>query len=248
MTAQDLITAALIEMGAYAQGEVPTAGDIAFGFDKLNALWDEWSARKPFAFAEQFLLFTLVPNLSPHTIGPQGATFTVPQRPERLEGATVVLNTSIASPIDIPLAIKDADWWNNQAVKSLESSVPNAVYYEPDFPNGSLYFWPIPNVNYQTRLQFWQWVTQAPSLATRLILPPAYYKASKLTLAVEMCESFGKTAGPILVQTALRALKAIGVNNQASPRIKTQEAGQTGRGNRGSDFNWASGTPWGGGN
>ncbi|MGB2625655.1 MAG: hypothetical protein WAK20_02620 [Candidatus Acidiferrum sp.] len=247
MTAQDLITASLVEMGAYAQGEVPSAGDIAFGFDKLNALWDEWSARKPFAYAMKFELFTLVPNLSPHTIGPQGATFTLPQRPERLEGATVVISASAAGPIDVPLALKDAAWWNNQAVKGVTSSVPTALYYEPDWPNGSLFYWPVPSFNYQTRLQFWQSVAQAPSLAAVLKLPPAYYKASKLTLAVEMCETFGKSAGPILINTALRAGKAIGVNNQSSPRIRTQEAGQTGRGNRAADFNWASGQPWGGG-
>ena len=243
----DLITASLQEFNAYAAGETPSAADATFAFDKLNARLDEWSARKPFAYAMSFNVFTLPINTQPVTIGPQGADFTVPQRPERLEGANLILTGQSNQPIDVPMGIRDEQWWNYQQTKSLTSTFPTDVYYQPDFPNGNLFFWPIATQGYQVRLEWWTWVTQAATQQTVLVLPPAYYNALRLTLAEELCEPFGKTPGPMLMRNALMARKAVQANNDGSPRIQTREAGQGSKGPQKPDFNWLSGAPYGAG-
>src|ERR1017187_6821801 len=147
MTIQDLIYNALTEIGVIAQGETLSAADANFALSKANDMFDEWSARKVYAYSMDFTAYTLIPGLSPHTIGPSGATFTVPVRPMRIESATIILNTSSPN-VEIPIAIRDDQWWANERVKSLLSQIPTDLYYNPKFPNGELYFWPVPNLAY----------------------------------------------------------------------------------------------------
>ncbi len=214
-----IVTNALIEAGWLAQGETPNAPDANFALGKLNRILDQWSAKKIFAFAEQFAVYNLVPNLAPHTIGPTGA-FVVPVRPVRILGAALRLN-NVASAVDCPIAIRDADWWNNQRVKSLETAIPTDLYYEPDMPNGSLYFWPVPNVAYQVLLRTWQIVSTFATLATSYNLPPGYEEAITMTLAASL---IGPNSQALLLQ-AREAITAIQGNNSKSPRISTTDAG-----------------------
>ena len=247
MQAIDLITLALLEIGVYAQGEVPSAGDAEQAFAKLNLRIDEWSARKPFAFAQTFPQFTLPVNKQPVTIGPQSADWTVAQRPQRIEGASINLNSNTPN-VFVPIVIRDEQWWNYQRVPNLSSTFPTDLYYQTDFPNGSLYFWPVATQNYPVRLDFWQSIVQAPTQNTPLILPPGYANALMLTLAEDLCPSFDKDPNPLLVRNAIQARKAVQADNDGSPRIQTRESGQSARGWNKPDFNWVDGSPYGGGN
>ncbi len=216
-----IVTNALIEAGWLAQGETPNAADANFVLGKLNRILDQWSARKIFAFAEQFAVYNLVPNLAPHTIGPTGV-FVVPVRPVRILGATLRLN-SVAPAVDCPIHIRDADWWNNQRVKSLATAIPTDLYYEADLPNGSLYFWPVPNVAYQVVLRTWQVVSTFATLATSYNLPPGYEEALTMSLAASL---IGPNSQGLLLQ-AKEAIAAIQGNNSKSPRISTADFGMS---------------------
>ena len=234
VSASTIIVNALIEAGWLAQGEPPNAGDANFALGKLNRILDQWAAKKVYAWAMQFLQFTLIPNLAPHTIGPTGV-FAVPIRPVRLEGAALVLN-NVTPNVDSPiLKLRDAAWWNNQRVKSLSSAVPTDVYYEPDVPNGSLYFWPVPNVAYGVRLQIWQQLGKFASLASSYSLPPGYEEALTMTLAASL---IGPNSGALAIQ-AREAVATIQGNNCKSPRIATADHGMPGK--RRGTFNYYTG-------
>ena len=230
------------EIGALDPNETPSAEDAAYCLAKLNLRVDEWAARKVYAYAMAFDLYTLAPFLSPHTIGPSGY-WQVPTRPTRLESCSLVLNNTNPST-DIPMNVRDDQWWASNQVKGINSSTPTDVYYDPTQPNGSLYFWPVPNFGYQVRLEYWIVVSQIPALTTPLQLPQGYGNALMLQLAFDICDAFGRQFGPAQAQNLRTAIKAVQGNNDGSPRIMTREAGQSAQGPCKPDFNYISGTPW----
>lgn len=237
----DIATDALIEINALAAGETPANADAQLCLTRANNLLDEWASRRVYAYNNNFTLFTLTPGHGPHLIGPGLASpdFAAAQRPIKVEGATIVL-TNLVTPVDTaPLGIRDDDWWNNQRVKTLQSSIPTDLYYSPDWPNGALNLWPVPNFAYQLRLETWVLISQFATINDTFSLPPAYRKAIMLTLAEELCGPFGKQPSPLLLLKAREARKAVQGNNIASPRISTSEAGQGGKTNAG--FNWLIG-------
>jgi hypothetical protein len=320
-TVLDIIADAMQEIGTISAGEAPSSVDAAYVQRKLNALLDEWSSRKVYAYAVVFSQFTLIPNHAPHTIG-QGAaisntalagnlaTYTasnnfkpgdfvsvsgttngggafnvtnqpvqsctstqfvlainhadiathadtgsawpaanplpdylVFQRPQRIEGANLIFTNSPTN-VDTPIQVRDADWWNNQRVKSLTSNVPTDVYYSPAFPNGELNFWPVPNFAYGVRLELWTLLQFIANLTDTFSLPPAYQKAITLTLAEEIAPSFNQPIHPQTALSAQRARTAVQMNNDKSPRMVTTDSGQpmaSGPAGKRGDFDWISG-------
>ena len=191
-TVLDLIQDALTEIGMIAPGEQPDGETAQWAFRKLNYMLDMWAARKNYVYASTFNTYTLVPGLSPHLIGPDAATatFVVPQRPVKIVRATIILN-NVTPNIEIELNPRDEQWWMNNSIKALQSSQPTDLFYNPAFPNGELYYWPVPQTAYGTRLECWALISQFGSIQDELggpgsnvfTVPPGYRNAMMLTLA-----------------------------------------------------------------
>lgn len=252
----DILCDALIEIGALAPGEQPGADEAQWAFRKFNDLVDSFQAQQAYVYGYAFSVFNLVPGLSPHTIGPSGlATFSTngQPRPVRLESAALLLNNGAPGPVDLPINIRDHAWWAAQQVKAIQTNVPTDVYYDPTFPDGSLYFWPVPNVNAPVRLQLWQTVSQFSNIQDPIggpggpkTLPPGYRNALKLTLAEDLLSGSNREANPTLVMKAMKARAAIFGNNAKSPRMRTQDSGMPTSGKARRDFNWMTGGRVGG--
>jgi hypothetical protein len=256
----DICSDAAIEVNILAPGDTLDGETAQWIFRKINYLIDLWQAQEFFVYGYQYPVFSLVPGLSPHTIGPAGVpvpTFsTDPQpRPVRLESASLLLNTS-GELVDQPMNIRDHAWWAAQQTKQIQTNIPTDVYYDPTSPLGSLYFWPVPNQANQVRLQLWQTVSSFQEITDPIggpggpgTLPQAYRSALMYTLAESLLPGAAREAHPVLIAAALAARKAVFGNNAKSPRMATQDYGmpRAGRkaGTRG-DFNWATGGAPGG--
>lgn len=250
-TGTDIITDAMIEIGMMAPGDSLDAESGQWAFRQLNNLLDVWAARKAYVYSTNFTQYTLTPNHSPHTIGPAPADFVVAQRPVRVESCAVRLGAS-GSFVDSPrLNIRDADWWAANSVKQITSSICTDLYYDNAWPNGGLYFWPIPNVALPVLLETWQAIAQLNAIGDPIggpggpsTLPPAYRAAIIFTLAEMLCPGAQKEASPILTAKVRDANKAVFGNNNPPPRISTQDAGMPKAGGKKANFNWVSGQPW----
>lgn len=246
----DIIVDAMIEVGLLAPGESNNldADTAQWAFRKFNNLLDTWASQRKFVPSQTFQTFNLIAGLSPHTIGPNNATFTVAQRPIRIESWALVLNTVGATAVDIPRKpTRDKDWWATQRVKSLQSNIPTDLYYEPDSPNGSLFFWPVPNTVYPVRLELWTVLAQYVAITDPCdgpggsgILFPGYRNAMMLSLAETLIPGSQKEASQGLTIQAAAARAAVFGNNSKSPRIATADIGQE-TAKRKADFNWLTG-------
>lgn len=224
LKAVDIITAAMLEIGAIDPNEVISGPEAATGLQKLNRILDAWNTDKRYVYAEQFDQYLIHTNTQPQTIGPSGF-FVVNQRPVEIRDAQIILqNNSPADNIRYPLNLRDYDWWAKKSSYAVVGTLPTDLYYEPDWPNGSIFLWPAPTVAYLLELVTWTLINQV-KLTTVMCLPPGYSDAVIYSLAVSLCPSFQTVASRELVMLMKFALDRIFSPNIHSPRIGTRDAG-----------------------
>lgn len=229
------------ELGVIAVDESLQTADAAYFLGLLRRLLNAWNANRLAVYATAFPEYTLVPNLSPHTIGPSMATWLATIRPVSLDGANLILTTSTPN-VNTPITVRDAQWWLGQSTPDLTSTFPTDVYYQPDFPLGKLFFWPVPTTAYAVQLMIRVLLSDTVALSDTFTLPPGYADAITLTLAEMARRSYGKPYDPELVHAATRARAVIFGNNDVTPHLVTRDAGMTpGRGGSRADFNWLTG-------
>ena len=184
-----MITQSLTELRVARAGDTINPEDMTLGLYLFNRLLDQWNANGRAVYAERFDDFTLTASLSPHTIGPTGATWTLAVRPVKLFACQI----NIGSNTFIPVTVRDAAWYQGQAAPAHTESVPTDVYYRPSWPNGSLYFYGVPPTAYTARL-WTETLLAAVAQTDTFTMPPGYQTAIELTLAEDGASSFGQTA------------------------------------------------------
>lgn len=237
LTWRAICTDVMAECGAIASGETPDAADIIAVRDKLRRLLNNWNADRRAVYASAFLTYTLTPNLQPHTIGPTG-TWSSAQRPVSLDGANLILTN-----VNLAIAVVDAQWWQAQADPTITSTIPTNVYYQPDWPNGKLFFWPVPTAAYQVQLLVRVLLDDLIDLDTVFSLPPGYQDAITLTGAEDCLTLFPASSPGVTGMLATKSATArarIFANNDPTPRLQTADSGMQATGQR-STWNWRTG-------
>jgi hypothetical protein len=219
ITGLDLVTDALLAWNIVAAGDPLENGDAVYVLRTLNRILDDWNADRSAVWADNFVPFTLVPSLSPHTIGAAG-TWVTPQRPQRLADASLTLPGGSQTPI----RVRDAAWYAALSSPLLTSPIPTDVYYEPDWPTGQLFFYPIPTAAYAVVLRT-RVVLARLALVDAFTLPPGYRSALTLTLQEEIAESYEQVVTTRLEKAARTARARIFTANRITPRIRTRDAG-----------------------
>lgn len=231
VTARDICEAAAFEFNIFDAGS-PIPGDEAvFILGKLNRLLDSWNAKQAAVYGDFFSLFTLTPNLQPHTIGiaANAPTFSVASsRPQTIDGANIVTGSG-TSQVRYELDLVDEDWWKSQSVRNVTSPIPSALYYANDWPNGSIYLWPVPSTAYTLELMF-RLVLAQLALTDTFTLPPGYWDAITLTLAESISTPYEKQVPPDFALRARQARALVFDANDETPRISTRDAGMPGGG------------------
>lgn len=238
--ALDIITDAMVEIGALAPGETPSNGEQPSVLRKLQRLIDRYNARDPMIYNVNFTLFMLNPPATPETattIGP-GGDFDVNQRPVSIESIGLILAGTPG--VELPLNMRDDDWWANNRIKGLTSTLPTDCYYSPDWPLGKLFFWPVPTASHQVRIQTRQVLGEYTAYNQAFTMPPAYWDLIICELAITLCPSFEREPSSTLIANWKAAQKAVQVNNIQSPRLASDAPTQSSTKGR-PDFNFLDG-------
>jgi hypothetical protein len=242
LTAADICRAALLDLNVFEPSDSVSNDDLAFVLTKLNRILDNWNADRTAVYADQFVTSTLTAALSPHLIGPTGSlTFVVTQRPVSIEGAVLIYAT--ASAPQVALTLRDAAWYRSLSIPSLSTAIPTDLYYEPDWPNGKLYFYPVPSA--ALRVTLWTRIVLSQLLLTdTFTLPPGYQDALTLTLSEDIATAYEKQIPASLTRKAQEARERVFLNNVDVPLLSTQDSGMPTSGGRGNSGTYYSGW-WG---
>ncbi len=213
-TALQLVTSALRKLGAVAAGEAPDADEQADALAALNQIVESWNLQGLALYRRENVAYSLVPSQQVYTIG-SGANFNG-ARPITMNGAFVT-----RGGIDYPLEPLTQAQWNEILQKSQESQLPEAVYYEPTFPDGTLRFWPVPLEALTVTLAINMQLGAVADINDDLAFPPGYERALVYALAVDLAPEYpAVTLSQRVIDTADEALadikRANNTQNQAA--------------------------------
>jgi hypothetical protein len=181
-----LIYGALAEIRVARGGDVVRADDQALCLTFLNEILERLAVTPHAVYARAPLTLPLTPGLRPHTIGPTG-TVVVPRRPVRIRQA--VLNLPAAT--NVPVPVRSAAWLQGQASPLLTSPIPEGLYYDPTWPNGSLWLWPTPSMPYTLDLDLAVEILAVTDTDT-IDLPQGYSELLRLWTAKKAAPSFAR--------------------------------------------------------
>lgn len=238
-TARDTVTTAFRELSiAPLVGSLP--GELAtLGLDVVNRILDDWNAERGAIYADvHSSLYTITANLNPHTIGltANAPTWSVTtNRPVSVEG--IRLTTDDGETYFAPMNKRDAEWWHHRASPGTTSAYPTDFYYDPTWPNGSMYFYPEPSTAH--KVQLWMRTVLAQlTLNSDVTYPPGYLSALTETLKERLVQMpMFKSAGTADIPlAAARARATAFANNTTPPYLCTADAGLPGSGGWAYDY------------
>lgn len=202
MTALDLIKSSLRLCGVLATRENPSANEAQDALMILNQMIDSWNSESLMIYTIQRNVFDIVSGQQTYTLG-NGGNFDM-ARPAKIQSYTIISLQNPSQPLELPLDVYTDVAWANVPVKNVPSSLPTAVYDDGSFPFRNLSYWAVPNVgSLQAGIYSWQAINRFLDLSTAYSFPPAYLKALRYSLAVDLCQEFlGKDPAPSIIQQA----------------------------------------------
>ncbi len=211
-TVRDMCLQAMRDCMAVGKGQTPAADDVNEVWSQLQLMLAEWQTR-PFSAYVTATGSVAATGAQSYTIGPGGNIDTGINtvRPDDLSSAFIRLTPGGSLPVDFDLIrIASREQYNLIKLKSLVSW-PDHFYYEPTFPLGTIFPYPIPQsgqftlfVSYSVRF-----VSAFANLSTIITLPTVYYNAIRKNLAVEICPQLGREPSTTLIQQAKRSLQTL---------------------------------------
>lgn len=206
-TAEDIVKNALSEIGVIYAEEPVSESTLDFCFARLNRMLDSWAAQRRFVYYIKQESFPFVLSQQSYTIGPTGDFVT--KRPLKIERCNLILMSG-TSETHIPLAVINVDDYAIMAMPNLTSSFPSKVYYQPTFPDGTLYPWPIPaDVNNKLEIFSGHQLDKFEQMDDEMFFPPGYEEAITLSLAELLCLPFGRSLEINLADNARKAREVI---------------------------------------
>ena len=221
-TAQGIITIAMKDSGIVGVGQTPLAEDMTDALMRLNMVMAQWGRKRWLVYQLMDLPLTST-GAQNYTVGP-GGQFNIGVRPDRLENGCFFRQLINSSPnqVDYPLELLESrEDYNRITLKQLQT-FPGFIFYDPGYPLGLVYPWPVPQPNiYEIHLLVKASViNQFASLTTTVGLPNEYLMAIYLTLANVLRTAYRLPPDNDLIQRAKEAREVVRGANTALARLK----------------------------
>jgi hypothetical protein len=122
--------------------------------------------------------------------------------------------------VNIPVNMVSDEEFASIRMRGVTNSLPTTVLDNGGYPNRQLYFWPIPNDGTKA-IELWVWEPlEILDLDQELNLPPGYERYYVYALALELCDTFGKTPTREIIASLAEAESAIKILNQIDFRVQ----------------------------
>lgn len=212
-TARTLIKRALQKNGVLTKGEAPSGDEASDALQTLNAMLGTWSNDSLLIYARLSESFVLTSGQSAYTIGSGGNFNTA--RPMQILSAYVRIGN-----IDYDLDIINGVAYDDITLKSLQSSIPSALYYDGNSPLGTITIYPVPTTG-TLYIRSEKQLSSFTTLDTDLDLPPGWDKAIVDNLSIELAPEYGQ---PVTEAMYMMATNSLGRIKTAVARNKGMDA------------------------
>lgn len=226
-----LIEPALKELGVLGASETATAGEAADALAALNRMVDAWPAETLLnvSFKEPTKTFTMTASVATYGVGPTGGVV-LTVRPPTIAHVTVI-DTAATPDIEYPLTELTDDQWAAIPQKLLTSTMPQAWYYNPTFPDGTLHLYPVPTgANLQGAIYAQDPTVVFAATSTTVSLPPGYLRMIVKNLALELAPSYGREVSPVLFKQAAESMATVKRQNTRPADMEFEAAALCQRG------------------
>ena len=193
--ALDIINRSLRMLGVTATGETAGGQEAKDALYVLNNILDTWANEKLMSYCIKTDIYDLTAFKGEYKIGDDASDSI---RPVKIEG--VFLRMLVGdNTLDIPL--KNLTYLEYQDVcqKNLKS-IPMYYTYQPTFPEGVFYLYPVPSVAYQLGITSWQQIPKFTTTTTEVALPHGYEMCLAYWLAYHLAAEYGKDANQFIKQ------------------------------------------------
>lgn len=222
-TARDLVSRALRTIHVLDPGEVPSAGEAADSLEALNGLLEVMSLPGLYIYATREDIVSWTADQASRTIG-TGGDFAI-TRPTRLRDGTFYR----VSDSDYLLGVlRDRAQYSAIVDKTSETTHPEYIYYEPGYPTGTLYIWPVPSTTLSVHLLSESQLSAFATLDTAFSHPPGYYDLMTYELAIRLAPEFGVAVPPEVTNIVARVRRDVKRTNAKRP-VSVIEIADTGR-------------------
>jgi hypothetical protein len=205
-TVLDMITGAYRLLQVKNPDTTLTADEVNDGLEAINLMLDSWST-------ETLILHHITKETISLTASTNPYIFTDP--PLAIEQISINV-----SGIDYPIQLIGYDDYAAIRLKTLLNTYPQYAYFDRTYPTGTLYFYPVCNINADCTLYTRRILGQFASVYDELNLPPGTARAIKFNLAIELAAEFQTDAGQSVVMIANSSKAAI---KRLNHRVRTLE-------------------------
>lgn len=195
-TAGDIARRALIRSGVIAAGETPTAAELEDAVTTLSDMLDSWSLERLCVFGTRELQIPAA-GRNRITIGPTGDLIDV--RPNAVTSAFIRTNVG-----DTALRQASPEFMDSIRRKDATATDSYWMSYEGAMPDGVVRLWPVPGDSV-LHLRVTVSIVQLTDINDELDLPPGWFSALVLNLAVNVCEEYGFSVTDALAVQATQA-------------------------------------------
>jgi hypothetical protein len=244
VSAGDIIEAALriagVTLDAGRQQQNTSRG--SEGLVTLNSLLGTMRTKRMLAYRVQFNDYVLTPGHNPHTIGLDNGSDFNQRRPINIRPAKLLYTTDPAQPLTLDLTILTYEQYSEIPTKYVQSSVPQALYYDGGSETGRIYLYPVPSVAHSVQLWTWEPLTTCESVGTLMEFPDGYQRALEFNLAVDLAPRYPKRSrqgDQIMFNQAAESMQAIKIANAVPLHVKSDTADRMGRQGSGV-YDWRS--------
>lgn len=187
VTVLDLITETLAIYGEYSPGEPLDAAAVQSCLFTLNGALDGLGDERLSIYSTSVLNYNAIAGKQSYTFGPAPADWvTTAAAPSYISRAGVNVGG-----VEIPVSVVNGDEWAGLGLKTLQSSIPSALWPQYGPVNHVLNLWPIPSAVMQFSLYVAQQIPRFAAQTDTVVLPAGYQEFLVYDLAIKTASKFG---------------------------------------------------------
>jgi hypothetical protein len=248
-TAQDIVTYALKANGIGGLGQQLSSADLGDGFFWLQTLLAQWQRKRWLVWhlVDSAVQSTGALNYSVGVGGafniarpdelegayvrlisqplPVGQGFTIGVSaiggPDPIGGPLPNVGESFPGVLNIDYQMCQIMSYEDYASVPLKGlqTWPGSVFYDSGYPLGLVYFYPIPNAQFELHIITKQTLQQFVSLTDAFAMPPEYAEALIWSLAARLRPAYGLPPDPTITAAMTAALATVRNANTQVPRL-----------------------------